>query len=1102
MTLSFFHHKLLLRFILKNFFIVVGLTSQSPSHAQDSERSISQYVHDVWTAEQGLPQNTVFSIVQSREGYIWFGTFEGLVRFDGLRFTIFDHSNTPEMTDNWITALYEDRDGRLWIGGGSDRAYTPNSSNVGMLLMLQNGKFTSYGIRDGLSNSFINAITEDKDGHLWIGTRNGLLLFNPSLSATPKFTAYFAKDGLPHNYVSSLCPDRTGSLWIGTLGGISEVEMSVDGKINFRSSYFSGPTAIQIHALMQDDSGSLWVGSNKGLFRISRDTRTVSYTVKNGLSHNVVTSLMKDVSGSVWIGTYGGGINRLNPKDPRETFSVYGMKEGLSENIIHCIFEDREGGIWIGTRTGGLNRLRIGKMITYNKKSGMSGDEVNTLIEDSKGILWFGNYNEGGLNRLDNGQFSVLTVTNGMADNNIRSLCESSDGGLWIGTITSGLNYYKNGKFKTYTTKDGLGSNSIASIFEDEGRTWIGTNNGLNLIENGRFSLFKTKDGLCSDLIRILYKDRNGRLWIGTNAGLSLLHHGKLYCFNTTNGLSANLIRSIYEDQDGAIWIGTQGGGLNRIRPDSAFASDPSSLRKEQITSYTVRDGLFDNSVFSILDDDLGYFWMSCNKGIYRVSKQQLKDYDERKIAGLQCTVYGTADGMVNQECNSLAWKARNGWLWFPTVKGAVAVDPKNIKINTIPPPVVIEKIVIDGEMFKPSDNIVIPAGKNNVEFHFTGLSFSATEKVQFKYRLEGFDDDWISAQTRRVAYYTKITDGSHIFHVTACNQDGVWNEIGTSVKVSVLPPFWKARWFQTLLVLTLIGSAFMIYTIRIRSIELEKIKLQKLVNQRTQELQNQTHRLEGALKQLSGAQVQLVQSEKMASLGQMVAGIAHEINNPLSFIYGNLQFMEHAFKKFEAKEASMSDVLDALNGSLNGSTRIKQIVEKLKSFSNTDQAVIKETLINKDLEAILDLFVMHEEHLVIETKFDKQLDTVKTCHNVANINRCFYNVLRNSIQAIREAESTGKLEVGGGKIVITTALVDRHWSVSILDNGIGIAPEIIDKIFDPFFTTRTVGRGEGLGLSEVYGIIKTHGGRIDADSKPGKGTEISMTVPLTVTGS
>lgn len=1094
--------------------IVIGLIpgAPSPQCAQNPRQSVLQYVHDVWTTDQGLPQNTVFSMIQSRQGYIWFGTFEGLVRFDGLKFTVFDHSNTPAIKDNWITALYEDDEGRLWIGTGSDRFYTGGGSNVGSLIMLKDDQFTSYELNDGLQNSFVNAISQCSDGNIWVGTRNGLYRFNPDMPGSPRFESFTIKDGLSDNFVTAIYQDRSGTLWVGTLGGLNEGEMSQKEKIIFRIHSDDEIKGKRIYALLQDHRGDVWVGSDDGLVQLSHHDRETHhaefkmYGTKNGLSHKVVTSLTQDTYRNLWIGTYGGGVNHLNLQSSNEHLSTYGMNEGLSQNVVLCLLEDKEANLWVGTRTGGLNRLREGKMITYTKQNGLHGDGINTIFEDSHGVLWFGNYDGGGLNRFFQGQFTVLTTENGLAENNIRSIFEDKEGALWIGTVASGVSYFKNGQFRTYTTKDGLGGNSVASICEDsKGRIWVGTNGGLNLFKNGRFLSYTTKEGLCSDLIRVLYADRKGRLWIGTHGGLSLLEDGEFHCFTKNEGLSANFVRCIYEDSDGILWIGTQGGGLNRVNTDSAFGHDPRSIYRVLINSYSVQDGLFDNSVFSILDDDHGNFWMSCNKGIYRVSKQQLTDYRKALIPRLQCTAYGTSDGMKNQECNGQspsAWKTRNGNLWFPTVKGAVMVDPDNIRLNKIPPPVIIEKVIVDGEILRSAEGVVIPAGKNNVEFHFTGLSFSAPEKVQFKYKLEGFDEDWISAESRRVAYYTKISDGELTFKVMACNQDGFWNETGAILHVTVLPPFWKTWWFQTLTALSLFGIFFMTYRIRIRSIEFEKNKLQQLVGQQTEELRQRTRQLEDTLKELRGTQAQLIQSEKMTSLGQMVAGIAHEINNPLTFVHGNLQFVEQALKKIKAEDhekhtpVDLQEITEALQGSVKGSLRIKKIIEKLKSFSKHEQSTIKETLINKDLEVIIDLFLDQEENIAVEANFDPRLNETKIYCYVAELNQCFYNLLVNSVQAIREAEKSGILISGSGKIRIGTFLNDQQLMIRIQDNGIGISPDAMDKIFEPFFTTRSIGQGEGLGLSEVYGTVKKHGGNVEAKSEVGKGAEFIITLP------
>jgi len=736
--------------------LIIILSEPVTAWALDPDKTITQYVHDVWQVEDGLPQSTITAILQTRDGYIWLGTQEGLVRFDGVRFTVFDKKNTKNIKDSHILTLFEDHEGSLWIGtygGGLNR--------------LKDKEFTAYTTKEGLSDNMVWSICEDGKGSIWIGTYSGGL----NRLRDGKFTAYTTKDGLSNDFVRSIYEDREGSLWIGT---------------------------------------------GEGLNRL-RDGKFTAYTTKDGLSNDMVWSIYEDRNGSLWIGTYSGGLNRF--KDGK--FTAFTTKEGLSDDIVKSIYEDREGSIWIGTEGGGLNRLRDGKFTVYTTKEGLSNDFVKSIYEDREGSLWIGT-DGGGLNRLKDDKFTVYTTKEGLSSDLVKSIYEDREGSLWIGT-GEGLNRLKDGKFTVYTTKEGLSNDMVWSIYEDrKGSLWIGTwRGGLNRLRDGKFTAYTTKDGLSNDMVRSIYEDREGSLWIGTDGGgLNRLRDGKFTVYSTKEGLSNDLVRSIYEDGEGSLWIGTRGGGLNRLK-DGKF------------TAYTTKEGLFDDSVWQILEDGKGNLWMSCNNGIFRVSMRELNDFAEGKISSINSISYGEPDGMMSKECNGgfqpAGWKSRDGKLWFPTIRGVVMINPENIRTNKLPPPVLIEHVIIDNRSFAASGVIQISPGNKDFEFHYTGLSFLVPERVKFKYKLEGWNKEWIDAGTRRTAYYTNIPPGSYCFRVIACNNDGIWNEEGASLKIIVPPPFWQIWWFRVLLILSILSAAIFIYKLRTRAIRRRNEELNEL---------------------------------------------------------------------------------------------------------------------------------------------------------------------------------------------------------------------------------------------------------------------------------
>lgn len=754
------------------------------SVSSDSTESFpSQFVHDVWQTDRGLPQNSVVAIVQTRDSYIWLATQEGLVRFDGIRFTVFDKRTTPQIKENNIQALYEDREGSLWAG-----------TEGGGLVRLKDGKFTAFTTQDGLADNIVDALYEDREGNLWIGTLGGLSRFKDGV-----FTNFTTKDGLPKDTVLSICEDRSGNLWIGTDDGLSRLK---DSRF---TSYTTedGLANNLVRAVCEDREGNLWIGTQTGLSRF-KDGRFTNFTTKDGLVNDGVLTVYEDREGDLWIGTRGGLAKR---KDGH--FSSYTMKEGLSENNVASICEDREGNLWIGTYEGGLNRLKEGRFTVYARKDGLAGDIVRPVFEDSKGDLWIGTAS--GLSRWSGGKITNYTTKDGLADDNVLALCEDRSGDLWIGT-SGGLNRFSNERLTSYTTKKGLSDNTVLSLCDGrDGSVWIGTANGLNRLENETITTYTTSNGLTNASIWSLLKDTQEAVWIGTDGGgLNRLKDGKFTAFTTNDGLANDIVLSIHEDSEGALWIGTS-GGLSRMK-NGVFAS------------YTTEAGLFDDVVFQVLEDARANLWMSCNKGVFRVSKQELEDFSQGRTRAINSISYGTADGMKSRECNGgfqpAGWRTRDGRLWFPTVKGVAVIDPENITVNQLAPAVMIERVLVDHEQIDAIANAELAPGKGKFEFHYTGLSFVAPEKVRFKYKLEGFDKSWVDAGTQREAVYTNIPPGSYAFRVIACNNDGVWNETGTAFSFYLKPHFYQTYLFYTLCAANAVLIGLGLYRLRVKHIE------------------------------------------------------------------------------------------------------------------------------------------------------------------------------------------------------------------------------------------------------------------------------------------
>lgn len=751
---------------------------------------LPRYVHDAWQTDQGLPQNSVFAIAQTQDGYIWIATQEGLVRFDGIRFTVFDKRNTPEITENNCQALFEDHEGTLWV-----------ATEGGGIVSLKSGHLKTYTTVDGLAHNIVETFYEDHAGNLWIGTLGGLSRFKDG-----RFVNFTAKNGLPRDTVLSICESRDGSIWVGTEdGGLSRLKDSEVTTYTVKD----GLADNLVRALCEDREGNLWIGTRKGLSCL-RDGRFATFNAnKDELPNDSILTIYEDREGVLWIGTLEGLVRRQ-----AGLFTSYTSKDGLTEDGVASIHQDREGNLWVGTLEGGLNRLKEGRFTVYTKKEGLPDDIVRPVFQDSRGTIWIGT--PSGLSQWREGKLTTYTKKDGLPDDNIVALQEDGAGNVWIGT-SAGLSRLSNGKFSSYTTRDGLSDNTILSICNSrDSSLWVGTASGLSQIRDGKISTFSTRDGLTNDSIWALFEDSEGTLFIGTDGGgLNRYKGGRFTALTTKDGLANDIVLSIHGEAEahgeaGSLWIGTS-GGLSRLK-DGA------------LSSYKTKDGLFDDVVFQILEDDSGNLWMSSNKGIFRVNKQELEDFSGGKTSAISSVSYGTADGMKSRECNGgfqpAGWRTRDGRLWFPTIKGVAIVDPGNIKLNQLPPPTVIESVFIDHKPIDLLQNVRLDPGKSKFEFHFTGLSFVAPEKVRFKYKLEGFDKDWTEGGNQREAAYTNIPPGDYTFLVRACNNDGIWNETGASFSFYLKPHFFQTYWFYAacIVMIGLVGVG--IYRLRVKHIE------------------------------------------------------------------------------------------------------------------------------------------------------------------------------------------------------------------------------------------------------------------------------------------
>jgi ligand-binding sensor domain-containing protein/two-component sensor histidine kinase len=749
---------------VKRLAALVLLATLFPLAGLGLDYSLSRYSRQSWRINNGLPQNTVHAILQTHDGYLWLATEGGLVRFDGLTFLVHDSQNTPELKSNNIRCLLEDRKQALWIGTAAG------------LARLSGGKFSAFTMAQGLPSNNIWSLYQDHSGKVWVITSEGLASLESG-----RFHSEAGTSG-----VNAMAQDTAGSLWVGTQDGLKRLH-GADETASTSS----------VQTLLADNSGGVWVGTPDGLLYAKDGIVKRKYTKQDGLPGNRIAALLQDRQGRLWISTDGSLARLANDRIERfpdnETSPVGG---------VLSIYQDREGSLWLGTEADGLQLIRDQKFATYTSEDGLSSDLTRCVFQDRHGTIWMGTDN--GLNQFQNKTFSNLTTKNGLSSNVILALAEDAAGNLLVGT-PDGLDVLEGGKVKVYTSADGLADDFVRSLYLDvDGSLWIGARHGLSHWVSGSFKTYTEADGLGSDVVGALLRDRKGSLWIGTLHGLTRLKDGKFQNFTMEDGLSDNTITALHEDEDGVLWIGTQHGGLDRF-VSGRFVSRSASRYWPDLSA----------AIGGILEDAEGNLWIASQTGIFRIGKRR---------ANMAPVQYGVADGLVVSECSEgghpSVWKGQDGSLWFATVKGVATIDPSHAQLNSLPPPVVIEQVLIDGQAFHPGPRMEAPPGRSRLSFEYAGLSFVTPQKLKFKYRLDGFDRDWVDAGMRRTAYYTNIPPGHYHFRVIASNADGVWNEAGASQSLWLRPHFYQTYWFYLTLPMMAALLAYALYTWRLKHIE------------------------------------------------------------------------------------------------------------------------------------------------------------------------------------------------------------------------------------------------------------------------------------------
>ena len=752
-----------------------------PAAALNPRRALTQYTRTVWTQQHGLPQDTVRAIAQTKDGYLWLGTDEGLAQFDGYDFVVFNKENGA-LPSNSVGALWAAKDGSLWIG------------TLGGLTRYRNGKFTTFTKKDGLDDPSVNSITEDPSGAIWVVAGVYVNRFQDG-----KFTNYSPRQGLPIQALRTVYCGPDGSIYVAGFGGVVRHEGN-----HFVSVF--GPLGAIVSSLLEDRHGNLWIGGSSGLLSRSPAGDLRHYTVGDGLPDNYIRAVWEDRDGNLWAGT-DAGLARLE----NGRFVSSPLASSHERDWVRCIYEDTEGNLWVGMNSG-LNRLRNDLFSMYGAPEGLPSDEPTTVYQDHRGRIWVGFHDSGLVQFVDGKPARVYTQKDGLPSNEIFSIRENRDGDLLI-AARGGPSRLHDGYFVNPVMNDPLHRRVAFDYLQDRnGKLWVASPAGVTELEGNRSrTVIPGGSQLNNDAV-VLCETHDGNLWAGTlGDGLWRLDtKDKKRLFTVADGLSSNQIRSLVEGTDGTLWIGTFGGGLD-------------ALRDGRFYHVTARDGLLSDNISHIEDDGHGELWLSTTRGICRVRKQDIWDLVSGKIRVILPVNYGVADGLRSAQCapgyptSRGGTRSSDGRLWFPTSRGLAVLDPNDRPRAVATPVVHLLEVAMDGRPTPVAEGEKLEPGNGRMQFRYTGIYLSAPERVRYSYRLEGLDNDWISSVSRRVTNYNSLPHGQYRFTVRAAVPNGPSGE--SSFAFELLPHFYETAWFRYFCAALAAAGIWGLYNLRLRQI-------------------------------------------------------------------------------------------------------------------------------------------------------------------------------------------------------------------------------------------------------------------------------------------
>ncbi len=1138
---------------------------------------------DHYNLAEGLSQSSVFAVLQDRYGFLWIGTQDGLNRYDGYRFTHYRHNpdNPHSLASNFISALYEDRSGTLWVGTQEGGLHVFDRTTEG---------FTRYRTNPAepfstkfIGSNFIRGITEDASGTLWLATLGAVSTFNKNTGEWRHITSNTKNPddakSLSSPATCGILRDNEGMMWIATLGGgLNRInpQTGIVTRINDHSAGFR-ISGRNVTALYQDNIGNIWVGTDKGVDILRLREQKSEYlplneTMKTGGVERPVRAFQQESDSVMWIGVEFGGLTVLNMRTGKQSSYRHEQTRlsSLSNDFLWCIYRDKQGAFWVGTQGGGVNVFNPNarKFTSFrqeiNNPFSLNNNFVRAMSEDGKGTLWVGTEG-GGLSRYDRltQRFTAYTfdekARSGISHNIVRAIVyDAKRDALWVGT-GGGLNKLdlKSGVFTVFRADKNnphtISDDAVRTLLlDDDGTLWVGTDNGgVNHFnpETKRFRAYQHNPNDASSLsfnaVLSLHKDRLGTLWVGTLRGLNKLNaaNGTFTVFAADNTkatmLQSGNIRAIHEDRKGRFWIATWGGGLHQFDRQSGH-----------FEVFREKDGLPNDAVYGILEDKSGHLWLTTNNGLARFNP------DERSFR-----TYTVEDGLQSNEFNGGAYfQGASGRMYVGGVNGLSEFCPETITDNDVPPAVVItgfKKFNKPVQLWKDLNaepEITLPHDDNFFSIEFAALSFANAKKNRYLYKMDGFDRQWIDAGTSKEAAYTNLDPGSYVFRVKACNNDGVWNEEGARLRISILPPWWMSLWFRAGIVLGFVGTGGAWFWMRLRNERRRRAELERLVHIRTEQLETSNHELSQANEEIqTHIQTLSEQAWEIATMNTQLQsrnqelerlntekneflGIAaHDLKNPLSSIVLMTEMLQMQHKTLASEQ-----VQEKLGRIESTAMRMRDIITNLLDVNALESGALTLYPAEFDAKDLVRDVVEEYQQRATEKNITLHLDIADAPeHGIYADYAKTHEVLENLVSNAVKYSPTGKkvnvrVVVGhssddnvrntnteaahrtNDQRLMTNdqstndqstndqftkpQATNNYLRIEVADEGPGISDEDMKRLFGKFarLTAQPTGGEDstGLGLSIVKKIVEAMNGRVWCESVLGAGATFIVELP------